>query len=112
MKKIAILAVLVLFLLLSCDLDTSRTVKFCAGSTSGVVYGSYLTSVDNITTIFIDFSSPWSVEVEVEKGDYVLLTIYGDLSDILTARIYVDSKLFREKIETGVETIQIDGYVD
>ena len=112
MKRLAILIIVVFFLLPSCYWTTGRNVEFYADSTSGVVYGSYLTSIDNVTNIFIDFLSPWSINVEVVKGDYVLLTVSGDLTDVLTARIYVDGTLFREKIETDVEIIQIAGYVE
>jgi len=112
MKRIAILVILVLFLLPSCYLTTNRTVQFYANSTSDVVYGSYLTSIDSINHIFIDLSPPWSLDVEAEKGEYVLLTVSGDLADALTARIYVDGDLFREKNETGVILIQVGGYIE
>ena len=110
MKK-SLLIILVLFLLLSCDLDTSRTVQFYASSTSGLVLGNYLWAGG--FNSFSDEPSPWSVEVEAEKGDYVILTVANSLgTGTVAARIYVDGALFREITGTDGDIIQVAGYVE
>ena len=112
MKSIAILVILVL-LLLSCDLDPGRMVRFYASSTSGLVFGSYMTSVDYINNWLYDEPSPWSVDVAAEKGDYVLLTVTNSLSTgTVVGRIYVDGVLFGEKSGTDSAIIQVGGYID
>jgi len=107
----ALLVILVIFLLLSCDLDPGRTVRFYASSTSGLVLGNYFWSGGFNT--FIDRPSPWSVDVETEKGDYVILTVTNSLSTgTVTARIYVDGALFRENTGLDADIIQVAGYVE
>ena len=111
MKKIALLAILVLVLLLSCDLDPGREVRFYASSTSGSVLGNYYWAGD--FNMFIDEPSPWSVDVAVEKGDYVILTVTNTWSaGTVTARIYVDGTLFRENTGLDADIIQVAGYVE
>ena len=111
MKNKYWLIVLVLFLLLSCDLDTSRTVQFYASSTSGFVSGNYLW-IGGFNSI-ADKPSPWSVEVETEKDDYVILTIFNSLgTGTVTAKIYVDGTLFREISGTDWDIVQVAGYVE
>ena len=110
MKK-AFLIILVLFLLLSCKVDTSRVVRFYASSTSGSVSGNYLW-VGGFNSI-TDKPSPWSVDVETEKDDYVILTVSNSLgTGTITAKIYVDGTLFREITGTDWEFIQVAGYVE
>ena len=110
MKRIWLI-VLVLFLLLSCDLDTSRTVQFYASSTSGFVSGNYLW-IGGFNSI-ADKPSPWSVDVGTEKDDYVILTVFNSLgTGTVTAKIYVDGALFREISGTNWDIVQIAGYVE
>ena len=113
-KKFWAVALLALSLLVvSCDLDTSRTVRFYASSTFGTVSVEYFcgdpSSGDYIS--LDDQVSPWSVEVKAEKGDYVELFV-GDLlnEEGLIARIYVDGKLFKE--DTGDFLAWVSGYVE
>jgi len=112
MKKwvFAVLIILILGLVVSCDLlDSSRTVQFYASATSGLLLGNYYISSDGVLNSFSNQTSPWSVEIEGKKGDYVILTVGGDPGD-LTARIYVNGALFKEKIGTTI--IQVAGYLE
>ena len=106
---IALLILLILVLMVACDLlDPSRVVQFYASTTSGLLTGNYFIETDGVINNFIEASSPWSVEIDGNKGDYVILTVGGD--EDVTARIYVDGTLFKEKVGTFV--IQIAGYLE
>lgn len=98
---------LILAFVMSCDLDTSRMVQFYASATSGLLLGNYYISSDGVLNSFSNQTSPWSVEIEGKKGDYVILTITGG---DLTARIYVDGVLWKEK--TGTTILQVGGYIE
>ena len=92
-RKIMILSLALTVILLACESDTSRIVRFYASSTSGLVSGNYMSSAG--LNIFIDRPSPLSVKVETERCDYVILTASSSLSTgTMTARIYVDGELF------------------
>lgn len=99
---------LILALTMSCDLDTGRTVQFYASATISLTTVGYLSSADYINNTVVFPVSPWSVEISGEKGDYVLLTLGGDGD--LTARIYVDGILWKEK--TGTTILQVGGYIE
>ena len=111
MKKL-FLAILILFLLLSCDLiDSNRTVRFYASSTSGLVSGSYLWAGG--FNVFSNEPSPWSMDVKTEKDDYVILTVTNSLyTGTVTAKIYFNDMLFREISGTDWDIIQVAGYVE
>jgi hypothetical protein len=109
-KKFWAVALLALSLLVvSCDLDTSRTVRFYASSTSSLTTVIYYNSADGVHNNVVSPASPWSIETEGEQGDFVILTVGGVPGD-LTARIYIDGTLFKEK--TGTTIIQVYGYVE
>jgi len=113
MKKIIAISLILLTLtaLVSCDLDSARTVRFYASSTSGLVTGNYYWSGG--MTMFNDRTSPWSIEVETEKGDQVILTVTNSLgTGTIVARIYVDDVLFRENTGIDMDIIQVAGYVE
>jgi len=83
--------------------DTSRTVRFYASSTSGKVSVDYYCGDDRFSGDLISLDnqvSPWSIETEAEKGDWAEL-FAGNLIDEegLTARIYIDGKLFQDDTE-------------
>ena len=96
-----LLILLILVLVGSCDfLDPSREVQFSASATSGLLTGSYLIEADSVLHHFIDEAIPWSVEIDGNKGDYVVLTVSGG-GDV-TASIYVDGALFEQTVGTFI----------
>ena len=95
-----LLSGILLLILTSCVLDTDRTVQFYASATIGLTSVSYLTATEY--NAFYAPPSPWSVETECEKGDYVILSVSGD-GDLI-ARIYVDGVLWKEKTGTDIPT--------
>ena len=106
-----VLLILLIFGLLgSCDLlDPSRVVQFYASTTSGLLLGSYFVETDGVINTFVEEPSPWSVEIDGTKGDKVILTVGGGDQEV-TARIYVDGVLFKEKVGTLI--VQITGYLE
>lgn len=88
--------------------DPSRLVRLYADSTSGSVLGNYLCG--GTFSVFVQ-ASPWSIEIQTERGDHVILTAgsYSG-SGTVTARIFVDGDLFREG--TGSLIVQVSGTLE
>jgi len=106
-KRAGVFALLALLsALTSCVLlDPGRSVRLYASSTSGSVLGNYLCG-----GIFSSFSqaSPWSIEMEAEKGDMVILTAgSGSGPGAATVRIFVDGGLIKEATGQTSAIIQI-----
>lgn len=97
-----------ILILTSCILDSGRTVQLYASATTSLDIVGYFSSADYINNWVISPSSPWSVEIQDKKGNYIYLTISGD-GDLI-ARIYVDGVLWKEK--TGTIILQLGGYLE
>ncbi len=111
MAKLRILVFGILLLaIVSCTSDSSHTVQFYASATISLSMIGYFTGSDTDFeyNILVDPVSPWSIEVEARKDDYVAFSISGD-GDLI-ARIYIDGILWKEK--TGTSIPIFGGYLE